>query len=177
VNLFVPSRVSWSQNDTACTLTQRTEYPRQSTTQFDFALAHPETFTVYMRIPAWAGPKTTLSVNGSRITDAIEPGKFLALKRAWKDRDRIEVEFDMPLRLEAIDDQDHDNVALMRGPLALFAVGEIPQRMARKHLLSASALAQSSSDWTAQTDAGVLTLRPFSAIMSERYRLYNRVTA
>jgi uncharacterized protein len=177
VNLFVPSRVSWSQNNTQCTLTQRTEYPRQSTTQFEFALAHPETFTVYVRIPAWAGAKTTLSVNGSRITAAIEPGKFLALKRAWEDRDRIEVEFDMPLRLEAIDDQDHDNVALMRGPLALFAVGEIPQRMARKHLLSASAVAQSSSDWIAQTDAGVLTLRPFSAIMSERYRLYNRVSA
>ena len=120
VNLFVPSRVSWSQNNTQCTLTQRTEYPRQSTTQFDFALARPETFTVYLRIPAWAGPKTTLAVNGTRISDAIEPGKFLPLKRAWKDRDRIELEFDIPLRLEAIDDQDRENVALMRGPLALF---------------------------------------------------------
>ena len=110
------------------------------------------------------------------MSDAVEAGKFVPLKRSWKDRDRIEVEFDMPLRLEAIDDQDRDNVALMRGPLALLAVGEIPQRIERKQLLSASSVAQSTSDWTAQTDAGVLTLRPFSAIMSERYRLYNRVT-
>ncbi|PYV78650.1 MAG: hypothetical protein DMG96_06810 [Acidobacteria bacterium] len=177
VNLFVPSRVSWSQNNTQCTLTQRTEYPRQSTTQFDFALARPETFTVYLRIPAWAGPKTTLAVTGTRISDAIEPGKFLPLKRAWKDRDRIELEFDIPLRLEAIDDQDRENVALMRGPLALFAVGEISQRIERKQLLAATAVGRSSEDWTVQTDGGVLTLRPFSAIMSERYRLYNRVTA
>ena len=132
---------------------------------------------MYLRIPAWAGPKTTLAVTGTRISDAIEPGKFLPLKRAWKDRDRIELEFDIPLRLEAIDDQDRENVALMRGPLALFAVGEISQRIERKQLLAATAVGRSSEDWTVQTDGGVLTLRPFSAIMSERYRLYNRVTA
>jgi hypothetical protein len=28
--------------------------------------------------------------------------------------------------LEAVDDQNPNNVALMRGPIALFAVGEIP---------------------------------------------------
>jgi uncharacterized protein len=175
VNLFIPSRVSWLQNSTQCTMTQTTEYPRANTTQFAFALARPETFTVYMRIPAWAGAKTNLSINGRRAENTIEPGKFSALQRTWKDGDRIELELDMPLRLEAVDDQNPNTVALVRGPLALFAVGDIPARITRKQLLTATAVTQFSDDWTTKTDSGVLALRPFAAIMSESYRLYQRV--
>jgi DUF1680 family protein len=132
VNLFVSSRVSWVRNNTQCTLTQSTEYPRANTTQFAFTLARPEAFTVYVRIPAWAGAKTTLSVNGRRADNSIEPGKFLAVQRTWKDGDRVDVEFETPLRLEAVDDQNPNNVALMRGPLALFAVGDRPQHLTRE---------------------------------------------
>ena len=81
----------------------------------------------------------------------------------------------MPLRLEAIDDQNPNVVALMRGPLALFAVGEIPAHITRDQLLTAAPVPQSAEDWIVRTGAGNLTLRPFSAIMSESYRLYQRV--
>ncbi|HZR64720.1 MAG TPA: beta-L-arabinofuranosidase domain-containing protein [Terriglobales bacterium] len=175
VNLFIPSRLSWLQNNTQATLTQKTEYPRTNTTQIALNLAKPETFTLYLRVPGWSGPKTSVSVNGKRVDNAIEPGKFLALQRGWKDGDRVEIEFDMPLRLEAIDDENKNNVALVRGPLALFAVDDVPGRITRKQLLSATAVSSSSDDWRTQTDGGLLTLRPFSAIMSEGYRLYNRV--
>lgn len=174
VNLFVPSRVSWSQNNTACTLTQTTEYPRANTTQFALGLAKPETFTLYVRIPAWAGAKTILSVNGRRAENPIEPGKFVALQRTWKDGDRVEMEIETPLRVEAIDEQNPNNVALMHGPVALFAVGEIPSRISKKQLLAAVQFTQSSQDWAVQTDHGALTMRPFAAIMSEGYRLYLR---
>jgi len=175
VNLFIPSRVSWTQNNTRCTLTQNTEYPRANTTQFAFALARPEAFTVFVRVPAWAGAKTTLSVNGRRADAPIEPGKFLALRRTWKDGDRVELELEMPLRLEAVDDQNPDTVALMRGPVALFAVGDSPAHLTRKQLLAAAPVARSSDDWAAQTDSGLLVVRPFASIMSESYRLYQQV--
>lgn len=175
VNLFIPSRVSWSQNNTPCTLTQTTGYPRANATQLAVSLAHPEAFAVYVRIPGWAGAKTAVTVNGQRTTNPVEPGKFLAIQRSWKEGDRIEIEFEMPLRLEPIDGQNPNNVALMHGPLALFTVGDIPSRITRNELLSATAVASTSDDWKANTEAGVLTLRPFPAIMSERYRLYNRV--
>ena len=175
VNLFVPSRLSWSQNNTRCTLTQKTEYPRANTTQLALNISTPETFTVYLRVPAWAGSKTSVSVNGRRTDNACEPGKFLALHRSWKDGDQVEIEFDMPLRLEAIDSQNPNNVALLRGPLALFAVGDIPTRLSRQQLLAARAIGSSSDDWTITTDSGAMTLRPFAAIMSESYRLYNRI--
>src|SRR5213595_922137 len=72
-------------------------------TQREFALSRPETFTMYIRIPEWAGAHTMVSANGRAAGDSIEPGKFLALKREWKDHDRIELEIDMPLRLESIE--------------------------------------------------------------------------
>jgi len=173
VNLFVPSRVQWSQNATPVTLTQTTDYPRENTTQFALALARPETFTVFVRVPAWAGSKTALSVNGRRVEGSIEPGKFLAVQRTWKDGDRIEFEIDMPLQLEAVDEQNPNNVALMHGPIVLFAMEDIPARITRKQLLAVSK--KSADDWVTTTDAGALTLRPFAAIMSENYRLYQRV--
>src|SRR5438270_7419907 len=175
VNLFIPSRVSWLQNGTQSTLTQTTEYPRENATQLKFGLSRPETFVVHVRIPAWAGAKTTLSVNGKKIDAAVEPGKFLPVQRTWKDGDQIELDLVMPLRLEAIDDQNRDNVALVRGPLALFAVGAIPRQITRKQLLAATQVARASDDWKVETDQGGLTLRPFASIMSEEYRLYNRV--
>ena len=175
VNLFIPSRVSWSQNNTQCTLTQKTDYPHSESTQLAFSLPRPETFTVYVRIPGWAGAKTNVSVSGGRSESGIEPGKFLALRRTWKDGDRIDVEFEMPLRLEPVDPENRNNVALVRGPIALFAVAPTPTTITRKQLLAATKVAQSSHDWRTQTDAGVLTLRPFADIMSENYRLYLRV--
>jgi DUF1680 family protein len=175
VNLFLPSRLSWMQNNTQCSITQMTDYPRAATTQLALNLAKPESFTLYVRIPAWAGAKTGVSVNGRRAESAIEPGKFLALQRSWKDGDRVEIEFEMPLRLEGIDNENRSNVALLHGPTALFAVDNISAKLSRKDLLSATAVSSSSSDWVVKTDAGLLTLRPFSSIMSEEYRLYNRV--
>jgi uncharacterized protein len=175
VNLFVPSRASWSQNGTACTLTQNTQYPAANTTQLDFALIRPETFTAYIRIPEWAGSKTSISVNGHRIDNRIEPGKFLAVARTWKDGDRVEMELELPLRLEAVDKENPNRVALMYGPIALFGVGEIPSRISRNQLLAATRISPSGTDWQVRTDGGTLTLRPFASIMSEKYRLYQTV--
>jgi len=177
VNLFLPSQLSWTQNGTPVKLTQTTHFPRASTTQMELALAKPETFTVYVRIPGWAGAKTTVAVNGSRVQTDPVPGKFLALQRTWKDSDRIEMEMEMPLTLEPVDTKSLNTVALMRGPIALFAVGSLPKKITRQQLLAAMTLAQSSEDWFAKTDTGNLTLRPFSSIMNEEYRLYQQVEA
>ena len=174
VNLFLPSRVSWSQNNTPCSLTQTTQYPFANTTQLDFTLPHPETFTVYVRIPEWAGVKSSLSVNGRRTDNELAPGKFLALQRSWKDGDRVEIEFEMPMRLEAVDAQNPNQVALMHGPIALFAVGGMPSRIKRNQLLAATQVA-ASADWQVTTDEGMLTMRPFASIMNENYRLYQTV--
>jgi uncharacterized protein len=114
-------------------------------------------------------------VNGHRVDSEVTPGKFLAIARTWKDGDRVEMELEMPLRLEAVDKENPNRVALMYGPIALFGVGNIPSRISRDQLLGANRVSPSGTDWLVRTDSGNLTLRPFASIMSESYRLYQTV--
>ncbi len=172
VNLFLPSRLTWSLGKDRCALTQRTSYPNSNQTEFEFALARPESFPVYLRIPGWAGTGTRVSVNGKQAQEQIVPGQFLALRRTWRNGDRIEFEIGMPLYLKQIDQENSNTVALMRGPLALFQVGEPATRIARTELLAATAVSQTSDDWQVTAGNRKLTFRPFAAIGDETYRLY-----
>jgi DUF1680 family protein len=180
VNLFVPSRVTWMQNGARVSLTQKTNYPYHPTTQIEISSDKSSAFAVFLRIPAWAEPGTTVAVNGKRIFSSPKPGEFARVDGAsaggtWKNGDRIEVEFGMPNALETVDPQHPDVMALMHGPLALFSVGAIPASIGRRELLAASQVSAGSSDWKTKTPAGTLALRPFAAIQDELYRLYLKV--
>jgi uncharacterized protein len=175
VNLFIPSRVSWSQNRTECKLVQQTSYPTSNTTEIRFELARPESFTVYLRVPAWASAQTRVSINGKRMQGEVAPGKFFALARNWRSGDRVEFEIGMPLRLKEIDEPNANTVALMRGPITLFGLGEIQASLTRPQLLAAAQVSQASYDWTVRSDSGPLTFRPFTAVGDETYRLYHEV--
>jgi hypothetical protein len=54
-------------------------------------------------------------------------------------------------------------------------VGTIPNQIGRQELLAASQVSAGSTDWQAKTAAGNLTLRPFTSIQDEHYRLYLKV--
>ncbi len=175
VNLFVPSRVTWIQNGTACALTQRTRYPLVPETTLEFSLDRSEAFAVSLRVPAWAGPGTRISVNGCSLAVAPTPGAFFALSRTWSDGDRIEFALDAPLRLEAVDPQHPRTVAPLYGSLALFTVGDAAIRVSRAQLLAAQPISPGAADWQMQSDSGRVTLRPFGSIGDERYRLYHEI--
>ncbi len=172
VNLFLPSKLSWSQNGAQYSMTQKTSYPDANTTQIQIEASRPEQFTVYLRIPAWADGKTRVSVNGKRADGEVVAGKFFAVNRTWKSGDRIEYEIGMPLRLMPVDAQTPQVVALAAGPLALYAVGKLPAGFTKAQLLSAT---ESANRWTVKTDAGNVVFLPFSAIADEPYRLYQKV--
>ena len=140
-------------------------------------LDRPRAFAVLLRIPAWTGPKARVAVNGKATDAAVQPGTFAKLQRTWKNGDRIEVEFDMPMRLEPIPYQavGGQNVALMYGPVILFAVGDLSARMTKAQLLAAERVSSNSTDWRFATASGSLTMRPFAAIGEEHYRLYQTV--
>ncbi|MGA9465096.1 MAG: beta-L-arabinofuranosidase domain-containing protein [Terracidiphilus sp.] len=175
VNLFVPSRVKWSRGAEHITLTQSTTYPYTPTTQIEVSLDSLTSFPVYLRIPAWAGPKTSIAVNGKRMIASPQPGQFAKLERPWMKGDRIEIEFDMPTMLEPVDPQHPNLVATVHGPLTLFAVGDIPANVAKADLLGVHPVASGATDWQTRTPNGVLTLRPFPSIQDEHYRLYLNV--
>jgi uncharacterized protein len=176
VNLFLPSKVTWAPSGTRCTITQQTNYPAANTTDLRLELQRPETFTIYLRIPAWSDAKSQVSVNGKHVEGEIAPGQFFALRRTWKNGDRVEFEISMPLRLQAVDAQNPRTVALLRGPVALFGVGALPGGFTRAQLLSAVEANRNSEDWVVPSDSGRITFRPFVTINDETYRLYQTVT-
>jgi DUF1680 family protein len=174
VNLYVPSRVTWKQGSALVSLTQQTQYPNAGETALHLKLDRPQRFTIALRVPAWAGRQTMLRINGKVAGTAVHPGAWAEIDREWKNGDRVEFSLDMPLRLLPLDAQHPNLVALVRGPVALFAIQPVPAGITRSQILAARQVG-SSGDWQVQTDAGKITMRPYPAITTERYRLYQEV--
>jgi DUF1680 family protein len=174
VNLYVPSRASWRQGNARVALTQQTRYPAVGETSLTLTTDRPERFVVALRIPAWAGKATRVAVNGKAAELAIQPGSWAEIDRAWKNGDRIELTLDMPLRLIPLDAQHPNLVALARGPLTLFAVEPGASKPTQEQLLAAQQASAASTDWVVQTESGKILMRPFPAIATERYRLYQQ---
>ena len=178
VNLYVPSELSWRQNGARCTLTQKTQYPATPEISLQLAIERPTSFAVFLRIPAWAGAKTTVLVNGKRFPIELQPGTWAALQRTWRQGDRIELTLDMPLQLVPVDAQHPQAVALMHGPVALFSVDPQPEsKITRAQMLAARQRSPASSDWEVTTDQGKVQMLPFPAIDKETYRLYQQTEA
>jgi DUF1680 family protein len=173
VNLYVPSRITWQQGGARASLTQHTQYPLNGDTAMHLVLSHPERFTIALRVPAWAGSKSKVTVNGNPIDATLTPNSWATLDRTWKDGDRVELSLDMPLRLAPIDTGHPNLVALLYGPVALFAVAPVPQKMTQKQLLAAQRIGN-SSDWEVATDSGKVRMLPYPAITNEIYRLYQQ---
>ncbi|HEX4066561.1 MAG TPA: beta-L-arabinofuranosidase domain-containing protein [Acidobacteriaceae bacterium] len=176
VNLYVPSRLNWQPNGAHFGIEQTTQYPYTSEVTLRIHADRPEAFGVNLRIPAWAGAGTRIAVNGGNLVNAPRPGAFLPIRRTWKDGDRVEIEFDMPQRLEAVDPQHPETVALVRGPLCLFAIDPGAGSFTRRQLMAAVQQSAGSNSWSVQTSGAPATFRSFPAIQQgEKYRLYHQI--
>lgn len=171
VNLYVPSRLKWKQGS----ILQETTYPSGGDVTLTFSAAPAGEFTVYLRIPAWAGKGTAVSVNGRRVRSELAPG-FFPIRHGWKTGDKIELEIGQPVRCEAVDAQTPSQVALLRGPQVMFALAEVQPKLSRRQLTSVRIEKAQGDDWLARTESGDIRLRPFGAINDELYQTYWEVT-
>jgi DUF1680 family protein len=173
VNLYVPSKLRWKIGGAACELTQQTSYPLDNKIQLQVGASHPVEYTVNLRIPAWAEGHPLVSVNGQRISNPVQAGRFATIRGTWKDGDRIELELPMPLRLEAVDEQHPNLVALSRGPLVLSAISDARPVFERAELLRAQESIDKRGDHSAlAADGSRVTMRPFMSIGDESYNTY-----
>jgi uncharacterized protein len=175
VNLFVPSRLKWTHGGSRIGLEQKTDYPYAGDIRIGIQAEHPQTFTLYLRVPDWAGGGTAVSVNGRSAGGQIQPGAFHALRREWKDGDVVEYTIERPLRVQAVDAQHPNTVALLFGPLALFAINAPKSRFTRSQLLQALQQARAGRDWRVPSAAAPVSFRAFPDIRDEQYRLYHEV--
>jgi len=173
VNLFTPSSVKWLDGGDKYGLAQQTKYPIENKVRIQVSGSRPADYTLYVRIPAWATSDPVLSVNGTRVSDSVQPGTFAAIRRTWKDGDRVDLELPMPLRLEPVDANHPTLVALMRGPLVLFAVADSQPAFDKAELLRAQPVNNAEGDSIATAaDGKPISMRPFMSIDKESYSTY-----
>ena len=184
VNLYIPSVLRWAHHagsaSTQLTLTQEHEYPYSGEIQLRIGASTPASFTVHLRIPAWASESRSidpagpsLRVNGKPAPVFIQQG-FASITRQWVDGDTVELTLPMHLRLEPIPGsltQAHpDTVALVRGPLVLFPLGDTPRKLHRQDLLAARQTG--AREWTVSMRSGPIRFVPFTEVGDALYSTY-----
>jgi DUF1680 family protein len=173
VNLYIPSTLRWTQDGTQVTLTQKSLYPFEEVVTFEVTTSQVRDFALNFRIPAWA-TGASVSLNGRRVQIPATPGSFAALRRSWSKGDRVELDLPMTKRLETVDPRHPQTVALVIGPLVLFAVTDTQPPLTRADLLAASRVDQRS--WQVRTGGAPIKMAPFTGIGDEQYTTYMRVT-
>jgi DUF1680 family protein len=170
VNLFVPSSLAWVSRGSKIGVRQTTDYPYDGQISFDFDLSSPATFSVFLRIPDWAAG-ARIALNG-RPEPAPSTGTFARIRREWNAGDRIELELPLPLRLEPVDPQHPQTVALLRGPLVLCRLRDrSEQRLTRQDLLRVRPLSQKASSF--KSSSAPVRFSAFADISDQPYSVYS----
>jgi DUF1680 family protein len=131
-------------------------------------------FAITLRIPAWAAG-ATLRVNGK--SENVAPGELATVRSRWKAGDTIDVVVPQPLRTLAIDAENRNLAALMRGAVMYVGlnpwdgIGEQPMNLPG----SLSPLAASGQAYRTVIAGRDLVFVPYYTIDTERYNTYFRI--
>jgi DUF1680 family protein len=118
VNLYIPAEAQWKAR--GATLKLETRYPYEPESRLTLTrLDKPGRFAIALRIPAWAGQRAKVSVNGQAVTLETADG-YALVDRRWRAGDVVAISLPLELRLEATPG-DENTVAVLRGPMVLAA--------------------------------------------------------
>lgn len=100
------------------TVAQSTDYPWDGRVRLAVGVDRPTTFSVLLRIPAWADGATA-SVNGTPVVRPA-PGTYHEIRREWSAGDTVDVS--LPLRPRLVEanplvEETRNQVAVQRGPV------------------------------------------------------------
>lgn len=125
VNLFIPSVLQWKEK--GLVLEQKTNYPRENTSELTIQAAPAAPISLHVRCPGWAAAPPTFRLNGQPLTVEAKPGTFATISRVWSKGDRLEVTIPISLRAEPLEGAP-DKFAFFYGPLLLAAdLGKVPR--------------------------------------------------
>ncbi|SEG52969.1 hypothetical protein SAMN05421819_3328 [Bryocella elongata] len=172
VTLYTPSRVRFNARGANVTLEQTTEFPTTDHVAIALTADRSAEYTLYLRLPAWLARPASLKINGRSVALNASTGSFAAIKRTWHSGDVIELEVPQDFRMEAVDEQHPDTVALMRGPVQYVAIEGAKQAQPGRRVLPAS-LKPSGADTFTETVAGISTVYvPLHRIVNQTYTAY-----
>jgi DUF1680 family protein len=175
VNLYLPSSARWIQDGARISLTQNGGYPFEDSVSFVLTASQTKEFALHLRISEWA-QDAHVEGNGKRWPEAPVPGEFATISRQWRSGDRIDLQLPRKMRLQPIDPLHPGTVALICGPLVLFAItnNSGPTSLTRAQLLAAKQ--KGKQEWEAGPATNPLRLLPYVAIDEEQYSTYLQVT-
>jgi DUF1680 family protein len=100
INLFTESESTMKTGSgNAVRISQKTQYPFEGKIQVSVSPAKNESFPVFVRIPDWV-TSAKVTVNGKPWDNqSLKSGEFFKVERAWREKDVLEIEFPMDLRV------------------------------------------------------------------------------
>jgi len=102
---------------------EATDYPVDGKVVIRLGLPKEEKLAIRIRIPSWS-KQNTLNVNGDQVSGSIS-GKYITIKRTWKDGDEIELKLDMRGKVIELGERP-ENLAIIRGPIVLARDSRLP---------------------------------------------------
>ena len=118
VNQFIASTLEWKEEGFG--IEQVTKFPEEQGTTLKIKTSRPGVRAIHVRIPGWTTKDAEIKINGRSLESVADPGSYVAIRRAWKDGDTINVSLPMALRQETLPGDD-SVVAALYGPLVLAA--------------------------------------------------------
>ena len=117
VNLFIASELK--EAPLGLTLRQETSFPDEAGTRLTLKLDLPQTFTLHLRQPGWVtAGGYAVKVNGTPVAVTAAPSSYVAVRREWRDGDRVEIALPMHTTVEGLPDGS-SWYAILRGPIVL----------------------------------------------------------
>ncbi len=170
VNLFMPSVLNWSAR--GITVTQSTSYPASDTTTLTVTGSVTGSWTMRIRIPAWASG-ATVAVNGTAQSIATTPGTYANLTRSWTSGDTVTVQLPMAVTVRASND-NANVVALTYGPAVLCGNYGSTSLSALPSLTTSTVTRTSTSSlaFTATANGATVNLGPFYDAQGFNYAVY-----
>jgi len=135
VNLYISDEAEISLEKGKIKIIQKADFPWNGLVDISVEPEKPSRFDIKLRIPGWAvnealpgnvyrfadksNDSVRLLVNGVPHVLLIKDG-YALISRKWKQGDKIEIDFPMPVRKVLADDRIRDDrrkIAIQRGPL------------------------------------------------------------
>jgi DUF1680 family protein len=112
------------QDQTAVTLVTETLYPAEEQIRIRLHLAEEKEFALKLRMPAWCRAPA-VRVQGQLVDLTPGPDGYVAVRRAWKEGDQVELRFQLEPRIVVGDHKNSGKLAVEYGPLVLAADADL----------------------------------------------------
>lgn len=121
VNLYDSGTARLSLRDgTPVALDMKTDYPEDGNIELTVSARSQKPFAVKLRVPPWCN-QAAVQVNHKKVRGKTGDDGYLALRRNWRDGDKIELHLDVRQRIVSGSHKDEGKLAVFYGPLVLAA--------------------------------------------------------